>query len=102
MLIALLILGSEILIVISGVIALVALAASFYLIFPIFLNIQTNPSPDCAASASCMAIFDRLYDVMFVIFAVFTGGIFLAMYMRALRKDSTVSYSSGGGGFEDF
>ena len=80
--------GSEILIVITGVIAIIVLAAAYYLIMPVFLEIQQNPTADCQASAECTAIFDRQYDVMFVLFELFIGGIFFAMYMRAVRRDS--------------
>lgn len=80
--------GSEILIVITGAVALMVTAAGYYLITPLFLEIQQNPTADCLANPNCTAIFDRQYDIWFVIFELFIGGIFLSMYLRAVRRDS--------------
>jgi len=94
--------ASALLIVATGLIALVTFGAAYYLVFPIFLDIQANPSTACLSKTQCVAIFDNMYDVMFMAFELMLAGIFFSMYMRAVRKDQTESYSSSSGGFEGF
>jgi hypothetical protein len=79
---------SELLIVVGGVIALISLAGAYYMITPLFLEVYENPSPDCQASDNCTAVFSKSYDTWFILFEMFTGGIFLAMYIKATRRDS--------------
>lgn len=67
---------------------MIVLAAGYFLIFPVFLEIYTDPTADCQASSHCMAIFATSYDVMFLLFEMFLGGIILALYVRAVRRDS--------------
>jgi len=93
--------ASPILLVFSGIIALVAFGGAYYLVFPIFLDIQASPNAACQASTNCTTIFSRTYDIMFIAFEMMLGGIFFALFMRAIRKDETESYSttSDFGGF---
>ena len=93
--------AAPLLLVITGIFSMLGLGAAYFLMFPVFLRIQANPSADCLASANCIAVFNRSYDAMFALFEVFTGGIFLVLYMRALRRDTGAeSYQSSG--FESF
>jgi len=94
--------ASALLIVLTGVIALVAFGGAYYLVFPIFLQVYQNPTADCQSSANCTSIFGTLHDAMFIILEMCLGGIFLSMYMRSVRRDQTESYSSYSGGFEGF
>lgn len=80
--------GSEILIVITGAVAMTVLAAGFYLIQPVFLEVQTNPNAACQANERCMAVFDTQYNVQLMIYEVFLGGIILSLYIRAVRKSA--------------
>jgi hypothetical protein len=93
--------ASQVLLVISGVVSLMVFGAAYYLVFPLFLNIQQHPSADCLASANCMTIFDRTYNTVFIAFEIVIGGIFFSMFMRATRRDQTESYSSSSS-FEGF
>lgn len=66
-------------------------AAGYYMITPVFLDIQSTPSAACQANQNCSDIFDRQYDIWFVLFEVLIGGGILSMYIRAVRRDSVES-----------
>lgn len=67
---------------------MMVLAAGYFLIFPVFLNIYDNPTPACQANSNCTSIFATSYDVMFLLFEMMLGGIILSIYVRAVRRDS--------------
>lgn len=87
---------APILIVFTGIISLSVIAAGYYVITPVFLNIQENPNPACVANTKCTVIFDRMHDLWFIIFEMAVAGMFLAMYMRAARKERIESSFDGG------
>jgi len=87
---------APILIVLTGIISLAVIAGAYYIITPLFLNIYTHPNAACSAKTECTNIFDRMHDLWFVIFEMAVGGMFLAMYMRAARKER-IEYGGYGG-----
>lgn len=87
---------SQILIVVAAVISFVVLVFSYYTITPVFLEIyQLGIDKNCVANAECITIHERQYQVYFVMFGIFLGGFFAALYGRALRRDS-IEQSYGG------
>lgn len=86
---------AQILIVVTGVMSLTVLTLAYYTITPVFLEIYENPNADCQANDSCTAIFQRTYQIWFLLFAFFLAGIFVVMFARAGRKDS-IETSYGG------
>jgi uncharacterized membrane protein YjgN (DUF898 family) len=86
---------AQILIVVTGVMSLTVLTVAYFTITPVFLEIYENPNDACQANTNCMNIFDRQYNIWFLMFAFFLVGIFAVMYARASRKDSIETSYSG-------
>lgn len=82
---------SQILIVVTGAIALLITAIGYFMFTPLFLEIMEQF--DSNDNENYQRIQDRWYDVWFIMFEVFIGGIFLVMFMRAARKDSQEDFT---------
>lgn len=88
---------SQILIVLAGTISLTVLVFAYYTVTPVFLELyDQGVAEKCNGNAECLTIHARAYDIWFVLFAIFLGGLFAAMYGRAGRKDS-IEQSFGSG-----
>lgn len=89
---------SQILIAVSGMIAMGFLALAYFLLTPLFLPLQhaaaNQAGNDTTSGSRPVTVITSMYNLWFFMFAIFLGGTVIALYARASRKD-TIEESSG-------
>ena len=88
--------GSEVIIVAAGVIAMAVTAVAWWLIFPVIFTLNEDPKCDASFNARAAVVCARTYDMMGMIPMVGIGGIILSLYARASRRQYDEVDESGG------
>src|SRR6185503_7854000 len=80
--------SSEVLIVVTGVIAVSVTMLAWWTLFPLIFDLNEADKCQAAFNVNTAAVCEKTYQMMGILPPVAVGGIFVSLFMRSARRQS--------------